>query len=117
MKTYIDLKNVHVLTPNLKKRLSGVTSTIVNLVPKQGKLGVKIAATGPGLPDHLPHVGFGQFWKLWQLPEDGKCRVWHARRNVEMLPGIIMRDILRMKIKVIFTSDAQRHHRDRKSVV
>ena len=111
MKTYIDLKNVHVLAPNLKKRLSGVTSTIVNLVPKQSMLGVKIAATGPGLPDHLPHVGFGQFWKLWQLPEDGKYRVWHARRNVEMLPGIIMRDILRMKIKVIFTSDAQRHHR------
>lgn len=111
MKTYIDLKNVHVLAPNLKKRLSGVTSTIVNLVPKQSMLGVKIAATGPGLPDHLPHVGIGQFWKLWRLPEDGKYRVWHARRNVEMLPGIIMRDVLRMKIKVIFTSVAQRHHR------
>jgi mannosyltransferase len=112
MKTYVDLKDIHVLAPNLKKRLSGVTSTIVNLVPKQKKLGVKIASIGPGLPDFLPHVGFHQLWKLWQTPNDGKMRVWHARRNVEMLPGIIMRDILRMKIKVIFTSDAQRHHRN-----
>lgn len=112
MKTYVDLKDIHVLAPNIKKRLSGVTSTIVNLVPKQKKLGVKIASIGPGLPDFLPHVGFYQLWKLWRTPIDGKMRVWHARRNVEMLPGIIMRDILRMKIKVIFTSNAQRHHRN-----
>lgn len=111
MKKYVDLKDIHVLAPNLKKRLSGVTSTIVHLVPKQEKLGVKIAAIGPGLPDYLSHVNFLQLWKLWQLPSDGKYRVWHARRNVEMLPGILMRDLLRMKIKVIFTSDAQRHHR------
>ena len=111
MKKYVDLKDIHVLAPNLKKRLSGVTSTIVNLVPKQKDLGVQIASIGPGLPDFLPHVSFAQLWKLWQKPSDGKIRVWHARRNVEMLPGIFMRDILRMKIKVIFTSDAQRHHR------
>lgn len=111
MKNFVDLKDIHALAPNFKKRLSGVTSTIVHLVPKQEKLGVKIAAIGPGLPDYLTHVKLRQIWKLWQLPNDGKYRVWHARRNVEMLPGIIMRDLLRMKIKVIFTSDAQRHHR------
>lgn len=111
MKKYVDLKDIHVLAPNLKKRLSGVTSTIIHLVPKQEKLGVKIASIGPGLPDYLTHVRFHQLWKLWQTPNDGKIRVWHARRNVEMLPGIIMRDVLRMKLKVIFTSDAQRNHR------
>lgn len=111
MKKYVDLKDIHVLAPNFKKRLSGVTSTVINLIPQQQKLGSKIATIGPDLPHFLPRVKFKQLWKLWQLTDDRKLRVWHARRNLEMLPAIIMRDVLRMKIKIIFTSNAQRTHK------
>ncbi len=107
---YIDLADVRVLAPNFKRRLSGVTSTIIQLVPVQNRLGQKVAVIGPGLPQSLPHVRFRNLWRLWQLGPDKKPRVWHARRNIEMLPAIIMRDILRMKLKIVFTSASQRKH-------
>lgn len=107
---YVDLGDVRVIAPNFKKRLSGVTSTIIQLLPEQNRLGHKVAALGPGLPDSLPHVRVFDLWRLWNTGPDGKMRVWHARRNIEMLPGVIMRDILRMKIRLVFTSASQRHH-------
>lgn len=112
MRTYVSLRDILVVAPNFKKRLSGVTSTVVQLVPKQREMGVKIASLAPdGLPDQVVCVRFRDLWRLWIKPEAGNCRVWHARRNTEMLPGIILRDVLRMKIKLLFTSDAQRDHR------
>ena len=108
----VPLTDTDILAPNFKKRLSGVTSTIVQLVPVQRKMGIRIAAVGRGLPDELPHVNLRDLTGLWRKPASGKkFRIWHARRNVEMLAGIIMRDVLRMKLKVIFTSASQRHHK------
>lgn len=107
---YVDLKDVQVIAPNFKKRLSGVTSTIIQLVPIQNRLGQKVAVIGPGLPDDLPRIRTRDMWKLWQNGPNGGPRVWHARRNLEMLPGMIMRDILRMKLRLVFTSASQRQH-------
>ncbi len=106
----VDIKDVQVLAPNFKKRLSGVTSTIVQLIPAQNRMGQKVAAIGPGLPAHLPCVRFRDLWRLWLAGPLGGPRIWHARRNIEMLPGIIMRDLLRMKVRLLFTSAAQRRH-------
>ncbi|MCZ7466462.1 glycosyltransferase family 4 protein [Rhizobium rhizogenes] len=108
--SHVSLKDVQVLAPNFKRRLSGVTSTIVQLIPVQNRLGQKVAVIGPGLPPHLPHVRFRDLWRLWQNGPFGAPRIWHARRNLEMLPGIFMRDVLRMKVKLLFTSAAQRRH-------
>lgn len=108
----VSLSDIDILAPNFKQRLSGVTSTIVALVPVQRKMGVRIAAVGRGLPDTLPHVLLRDLAGLWRKPVSGKAfRIWHARRNVEMLAGIVMRDVLRMKLKVIFTSASQRQHK------
>ncbi|MDH7801493.1 MULTISPECIES: glycosyltransferase family 4 protein [unclassified Rhizobium] len=107
---HASLKDVQVLAPNFKRRLSGVTSTIVQLIPVQNRLGQKVAVIGPGLPQHLPHVRFRDLWQLWQDGPLSGPRIWHARRNLEMLPGILMRDVLRMKVKLLFTSAAQRRH-------
>jgi mannosyltransferase len=108
--TQVELKDIRVIAPNFKKRLSGVTSTIIQLVPVQNRLGQKVATLGPGLPENLPHIRFRDLWRLWQQAPGGGPRVWHARRNLEMLPGIFMRDVLRMKVKLVFTSAAQRKH-------
>lgn len=107
---YVDLADVQVLAPNFKRRLSGVTSTIIQLLPVQNRQGQKVAAIGPGLPKSLPHVRFRDLWRLWQMGPNRKPRVWHARRNIEMLPAILMRDVLRMKLKLVFTSASQRKH-------
>lgn len=110
MTNYINLDDVEVIAPNFKKRLSGVTSTIIQLIPLQRELGVNIAVCGAGLPAQLPHIRIRDFWKFWFTTKNGDHRIWHARRNIEMLPAIIMRDVLRMKLKIIFTSASQRQH-------
>lgn len=105
-----DISDVEIIAPNFKRRLSGVTSTIIQLVPVQRALGQKVATLGPGLPAALPHIGYCALLRLWGRPKNRVRRVWHARRNVEMLPAIVLRDILRMKLGIVFTSASQRKH-------
>jgi mannosyltransferase len=105
-----DIHTVEVIAPNFKKRLSGVTSTIIQLIPAQRRAGVRIATLGPGLPAHLPRIRYRDLLGLWRRPPGRVARVWHARRNIEMLPAIIMRDVLRMPLKIVFTSASQRRH-------
>jgi len=107
----VPVQDVEVVAPNFKRRLSGVTSTIVQLIPLQRAKGLNIATMGPGLPDTLPHLGWSALLSFWSKPRTKPCRIWHARRNIEMLAGIFMRDVLRMKLRLIFTSAAQRHHK------
>lgn len=106
----VSIHDIDVIAPNFKQRLSGVTSTIIQLVPKQQQAGVKIATIGPGLPDTLPRLSWLSLVGLWGNGPNGRPRVWHARRNVEMLAGLVMRHILRMKLRLVFTSASQRHH-------
>ena len=74
-----------VVAPNLKRRLSGVTATVVRLIPVQAKM-IAIRATGPGMPPDVPHI---PLLRAATLPRD-RWRVWHARRNTEMLLGLIL---------------------------
>ncbi|WP_336288218.1 MULTISPECIES: glycosyltransferase family 4 protein [unclassified Bartonella] len=107
----VSLKQTDVIAPHFKKRSSGVTSTIIQLIPLQRKQGVAISTFGVGLPKNLPALAFKDIFGLWKSPAGKPFRIWHARRNIEMLCGIFLRDILRMKLKLIFTSASQRHHK------
>lgn len=109
----LPLRDIEIIAPNFKKRLSGVTSTIMRLVPLQRAQGTRIAAISPkgGLPSSVAQTGFSALLCLWKAPQNRSFRIWHARRNIEMLAGVFMRDILRMKLRLIFTSAAQRDHK------
>lgn len=96
---------IEVIAPNLKKRWSGVTSTIFRLVPVQASQ-IAIACTGPNLPADLPRVTLLQVLTMSARTP----RVWHARRNTEMLAGLALRWILRKNLRLLFTSAAQRRH-------
>ncbi len=96
--------DIAVIAPNLKRRLSGVTATVVRLVPLQAQH-IGVVATGPGLPPELPHV---PLWRLPFLPR--RLRVWHARRNTEMALGLLLKHVLRMDLRLVFTSASQRRH-------
>ncbi len=96
---------IQVIAPNLKRRLSGVTATVARLVPIQAKH-IDIVATGPGLPDSVPHISL---WRLPYLPRAMR-RVWHARRNTEMLLGLFLKRICRRNFALLFTSASQRKH-------
>ena len=100
-----DPSQIEVVAPNLKKRLSGVTATVVRLIPVQARM-IGIVTTGPGLPADLPHIPLST---AATLPRD-RWRVWHARRNTEMALGLIFRRLLGRRYKLLFTSAAQRHH-------
>ena len=100
-----DPASLDVLVPNFKRRLSGVTATIVRLVPIQAKA-MPLAAVGGDLPSHVPQIPVPS---LLTLPRD-KARVWHARRNTEMLAGLALKHLLRKRLKLVFTSASQRVH-------
>lgn len=106
----VDVADVEVVAPNFKRRLSGVTSTIVQLVPLQAR-SLGIATLGPGLPAGLPAIGWRQSLGLLRKPRRRRFRIWHARRNVEMIGGIVLRDVLRAPVRLVFTSAAQRRHK------
>ncbi len=102
-------RDVEAIATNFKRRLSGVTSTLERVVPVQAR-NVRIAALGPGLADALPKIGFLDLLGGWRRPATKPFRIWHARRNIEMLPAWLLRDLFRMRFKVVFTSASQRHH-------
>ncbi|MBU2328876.1 MAG: glycosyltransferase family 4 protein [Alphaproteobacteria bacterium] len=104
------LEEITVIAPHFKRRLSGVTSTVIQLIPEQRRQGLGILTFGPGLPGHLPKMRWAQLPGLWKGPRAASDRVWHARRNNEMLAGLILRDVCRMPLKLLFTSAAQRNH-------
>ncbi len=104
------MSGIEVVAPNLKMRLSGVTSTIVQLVPVQART-IGIATIGPGLPDDMPKMKWWQLPSLLGLPASGRRRIWHARRNTEMAAGLALKWIFRAPLLLLFTSAAQRSHR------
>jgi len=99
-------KELRVVAPCFGTRFSGVTASLIAVLPEQAKH-FRIAAMGFHLPPAVPAVSFGQFFfQCW----DRRWRIWHARRNVEMIAGLILRHIFRFKLILVFTSAAQRQH-------
>lgn len=106
----VDLASVEVIAPSFKRRFSGVVATVIALVPAQAKQ-VGIRALGPLLPDTVPQLAWRDFWRgAWRRPNGHRWRIWHARRDNEMLLGIVLRDVLRQPVRVLFTSAAQKRH-------
>ncbi len=120
MRMIVKSMNPEVIITNLKKRYTGVSGTISALLPVQAKT-LKVGLVGVDLPgarlaqeqspENFYHLS------LWQaigisrkrLP-DGRKRIWHVRRDPEMLLAILLRDVLRLPIRIVFTSAAQRRH-------
>src|SRR5258708_9063420 len=61
---------------------------------------------GPDAPEGIARMGVADLVKLWQR---GTPLIWHARRNNEMIAGVLLRS-LGWPLKLVFTSAAQRHH-------
>ncbi|OPB34963.1 glycosyltransferase family 4 protein [Bartonella taylorii] len=108
---HVSLEETEIIAPHFKKRLSGVTSTVIQLIPLQREQGIHISTFGFGLPRDLPFLSFSDLFGLWKSPRGRLFRIWHARRNIEMLCGVFLRDVLRMKLKLIFTSASRRKHK------
>ncbi len=103
-----DLSGLSVVVPNLHWRYSGVTATNRMVAPRIAKL-VRAAWLGSDAPDGIGRLTFGDLLRLRSRAQRGKPRIWHARRNNEMLVGLVLRG-LGWPWKLVFTSAGQRHH-------
>jgi mannosyltransferase len=97
--------DMQVIVPNLHWRYTGVTATSRMVSPHLAKL-FRAAWLGTDAPAGIARIGFGDLLRLWRRAAP---LVWHARRNNEMIAGVLLR-ALGWPLKLVFTSAAQRHH-------
>ena len=91
-----------IIYPNFKLIQTGVSSTIFSLWSALRSMGVDVTIAGvrPNNYNLSSEVG--------KEAASGVV-VWHARRNIEMLAGLLLK-MLRPSTRVVFTSAAQRKH-------
>jgi len=101
----ISAADLQLIVPNLHRRYSGVTATNRMVAPKLARV-LRAAWFGPDAPDGIARMGVADILKLWRRRTP---LIWHARRNNEMITGVLLR-ALGWPLKLVFTSAAQRHH-------
>lgn len=112
--------NPEVIITNIKKRYSGVSGTINALLPVQART-LKIGFVGTDLPgfhvaqgehpENIRHLSLREAIRVSRKPlPDGRPRIWHVRRDPEMMLAIFLRDVLRFPIRIVFTSAAKHRH-------
>jgi mannosyltransferase len=100
-----NLADLELIVPNLHRRYSGVTATNRMVAPKLAKR-LRAAWFGSAAPESIARLQFVDLLKLWRR---GKPLIWHARRNNEMIAGVLLR-ALGFPLRLVFTSAGQRHH-------
>ncbi|NRB19298.1 MAG: glycosyltransferase family 4 protein [Rhodobacteraceae bacterium] len=95
---------------NFNRNFTGVSATAANVIRQQAKhhdlhlVGYPL----PGCPDPITLT---QARLLCKRPPQGRdFAIWHVRRNPEMRAAIWSRDVLKLPIRIVFTSAAQRLH-------
>ena len=107
----LNLENIELIIGNSGRNFSGGTSITIQLLDYQEKE-MNLAVLGSRfIPKHFKTLNYLQFLMLTRkkLP-NGKLRVFYTRKNNEMIQGLIAKYIFRSKIKIIFSSSAQRNH-------
>lgn len=100
---------IEVVIPNLNWRYSGVTATNRAIAPLLAKQ-CRIAWLGPHRPKDVVGLTLRELLRLrLSPPTRHPVRIWHARRNVEMIVGVVLR-WLGFRFGLVFTSAGQRHH-------
>jgi mannosyltransferase len=97
--------DLQLIVPNLHIRYSGVTATNRMVAPRLARM-LRAAWLGPDAPDGIARICVAD---LLGLRRRRTPLIWHARRNNEMIVGVLLRS-LGWPLKLVFTSAAQRHH-------
>lgn len=112
MKNKLDrfsVEQIEIIYGNSNSRFSGVTSTMLQVLPHvQKEMGVAVLGKHH-LPDDVKRLSFLEAIRfLFQALPGGRWRLFHARRNDEMIQALVLKHVFRSKIKIVFTSTAQR---------
>ncbi len=100
------MTEVQVIIPNLHWRYSGVTATNRMIAPRIARL-LPAAWLGRDAPAGITRLTFRDLLRLWR--SGPRRRIWHARRNNEMIVGLLLK-ALGWPVALVFTSAAQRQH-------
>jgi mannosyltransferase len=92
---------------NFNRNFTGVSATAANVVRVQSNRH-DLSLVGQPLPDCLAPITVQQARSATR--GSSPFAIWHVRRNTEMRAAIWARDVLRLPIKIVFTSAAQRRH-------
>ncbi len=100
---------VELIIGNSKRNFSGITSTMLQVVSYQKHMMPLRIMGKNNLTDPSLAISFWQVVKMCQQPlSNGKFRVFHARRVDEMIQGVLLKYLFGAKIKLVFSSAAQR---------
>lgn len=95
---------------NMHRNFTGVTATAAAVTRQQARR-YGLTVVGRPLPGCPEPISFRQALARSRTPPAGKAfSIWHVRRNEEMRAGLIARDMLRLPVRLVFTSSAQRRH-------
>lgn len=102
-------REIELIIGNSKRNFSGVTSTMLQVVSYQKHM-IPLRVMGKSnLTDNNLAISFWQVVRMCQQPlSNGKLRIFHARRVDEMIQGVLLKYLFRAKIKLVFSSAAQR---------
>lgn len=95
---------------NFHRRFTGVSATANGVVSQQLRQR-SLQLVGHSLPLAPKPISLWTAFRLSRRPPANRpFAIWHVRRNIEMLAGLFARDLLRLPIRLVFTSAAKRRH-------
>ena len=98
------------IVTNFNRNFTGVSATAAAVLRHQMN-DYTLALAGHPLPHGPDPISKRAAFKLSRKPPAGRPFViWHVRRNPEMRAALWARDVLRLPVKIVFTSAAQRRH-------
>ena len=103
-------ENLQLIVPNLHRRYSGVTATNRMVAPKLAQI-FRAAWLGSDAPEGISRMRVADLAKLWRRRDS---LIWHARRNNEMIIGVVLRS-LGWPLRLVFTSAAHRYRYRRRA--
>jgi mannosyltransferase len=109
-RAWAEISDPELIVANLHRNYTGVSTTIGALLPLQESRH-RLWLVGHPLPDGPPVHSLAAALAVSRRPPTGRpFRIWHVRRNVELQAAWLARDLLRLPIRIVFTSVALHVH-------
>lgn len=98
------------IVTNFNRNFTGVSATAAGVVRQQASR-YDLALAGHALPGCPAPISPATALRLSRAVPSGRPFIlWHVRRNPEMRKALWARDVLRLPVRIVFTSAAQRRH-------
>ncbi len=98
-----------VLVTNFNRNFTGVSATLAAVLPLLASR-YRVWLVGQPAAGIIPQGRLAALRVSRRPPAGRPFRIWHVRRNSEMIAALYARDVLRRPVRIVFTSAAIRYH-------